>query len=130
MFDKDGLKKTFIKFLYKMSCKNAIETWFLNQDDKNFFEKNKLISPRKSKLLYGEGINLSKFVRMKKIDYKNGINVIMISRLLIEKGVYEFCEAAKYFKIKKSININFSLLGPFDKLNPKSLKLRYNGIYR
>ena len=47
----------------------------------------------------------------------------MASRILIDKGIFEFFEAAKYLK-KKYKDWNFMLIGPMDYKSHASLKKR------
>ena len=68
-------------------------------------------------LIKGSGIDLGKFTSTK--EPKEVFNVMMISRLLKDKGVYEFIEAAKILKSLDS-KINMILVGDLDE-NPMSI---------
>ena len=69
-------------------------------------------------LINGSGVALDKF---KFFPCKTQIpNIMMASRLLIDKGVIEFLEAAKILS-KKNIKANFILVGEPDLDNPSSI---------
>lgn len=100
----------FIIVLYKLFIKNAFFIFFQNKDDKNFFLKH--INPFKKssfRVLPGSGVNLSKF-SFSPFKPKKEFRIMMISRLLITKGVLNYLEAANYLKSKYR-NINFTLVG-------------------
>ena len=58
---------------------------------------------------------------MKKQKENEIIKVALVARMLKDKGIYEFVEAAKILKSKK-IKCRFLLIGDIDKKNPTSLK--------
>ena len=91
-----------------------------------------IIEEEKTEVIKGSGVNTEKFslknideeVRekiKKEIDYnKEKIFVTLISRMLWQKGVKEFVEAAETLK-KRHNNIEFLLVGPIDKENPSGI---------
>ena len=97
-----------------LKCMNRV--YFLKNDDKQYFEKY-LVSPRKTKRIFGIGINLEKFSPLE--QSKDDITFLFIGRLLIDKGVKEFIEAAKIVSAKYP-QAKFALVGDSD-VNPASL---------
>jgi glycosyltransferase involved in cell wall biosynthesis len=96
----------------------ANEVWFLNQDDKLFFEKIRIIKPEKSFILNGEGVNTDHFL-LEPIP-RNKISFILIARILFDKGVKEYFEAAK--KLKKIYpDVSFKILGYLKSDNPMAI---------
>jgi N,N'-diacetylbacillosaminyl-diphospho-undecaprenol alpha-1,3-N-acetylgalactosaminyltransferase len=104
-------------------CKKVI---FQNPDDLEFFLKKKIIIKRKAELIMGSGVDCNYFQKERAdiseaeaIKRQLGLNgeilVVMISRLLWQKGVKEFVEASE--KLRNS-QIKFVLVGPIDKENP------------
>ena len=80
-----------------------------NPDDYKIFSKFRIIKKNRLKIINGSGVNSSFF---KSLSFPTNINetrFIMISRLLKEKGVIEFCEAARVLKQKKIGEILFYL---------------------
>ena len=84
--------------MYKFALKERIR-YFQNKDDKNLFERLK-ISPieQKNIVVNGSGVNLKYYPFT---PLPNEISFLMISRLLVNKGVREYAHAAR--KLKKNI---------------------------
>lgn len=123
-----GLGYTFIntnyithitKFLYKISLSSAKQVWFLNQDDQALFVKNKIIKSSNSMVLNGEGINLDEYSPIKKL--KNEKSFLLIARLLWDKGVGEYVDAARMLK-KKYPKAQFNILGYLGVDNPSAIE--------
>lgn len=121
---KDGfnLKLYVLKriqvYLYRISIPRLNAIIFLNEDDKNdLIDKNK-IKAKEVFILGGIGVNIDKY----KFTNPNvdKISFIFIARLLIEKGVYEYINAAKIVKAHYP-ETKFYLLGDIDEKNPGSL---------
>lgn len=118
--DKKGLK-SIVERLYQAAFNAAHLTFFLNQDDFDFFYKKQLIKNTKYWLLPGEGIDCIHFSPNSNIENQTRENekviFLMSSRLLRDKGVYEFVEAAREVKIFFP-ETKFLLLGKRDERNP------------
>ena len=124
---KKKIIKIIIFLLYKFSLKKAKSIFFQNQDDLKLFKDEKIISNfENSVIVNGSGVNLD-YYKFKPLSAKiKKINFLLIARLLKDKGIYEYVEAAKI--IKKSYperELSFSLLGSFD-TNPSAIT--YNEI--
>ncbi len=93
---------------------------FENIDDLNYFKNLKAIDPINSCVISGAGVEIDKSFSKRK--RKNEIpKVVLIARMLRDKGIYEFFEAFQLLKNKK-IECKFVLVGDVDPLNPSSLK--------
>ena len=120
--DKGGIKKKlvnfFVKKLYKKSLKYNSKVFFLNPDDSDLFIELNLVSFSQVLVLNGEGVDLEYFA------YENSlpetVTVIVLSRLLKDKGILEYFEAAKILKSKYGKNVVFKLAGSIDD-NPASI---------
>lgn len=106
--EKESFIQKITLSLYKVSFKKINKIYFQNEENMLFFKKNNLISSKFS-LVPGSGVNLNEF---KKIDYpeKEEINFIFISRIMKEKGIDQYLEAATFIK-KKYKNVNFHICG-------------------
>lgn len=119
IFIKNSLLSYFTKYLYSFSLQFPSKVYFLNQIDKKFFIDNKIIKSSKSFLLNGEGINTDYYSPTKKIENKKDKFVFLkICRLIWEKGIGQYVEAAKILKEKFKENIEFQLIGFIDNDNP------------
>lgn len=95
------------KWFYKKGIKKNDLNIFLNQDDFDMFCKAKISIKEKSMILRGIGIDTSSFPYVPPTYQKK---VLMVSRLIINKGVLDFCEIAKVAK-KLDPTVEFQLLG-------------------
>lgn len=68
----------------------------------------------------GSGVDLDKFKSARSVEIRNPVRVLMVARLLYDKGVREFCEAARIIGAGK---VNFRLVGDRDEGNPASLSI-------
>ena len=118
-FLRQGCVKRISTTLYKLSLKKAKEIWFLNPDDREVFFTEKIIKKKKNHLLPGEGVDAEKYQPQKK--KKNYFSFIFIGRILWDKGVGEYIEAAKTLK-KEYPEIRFQLLGALGSENPAAVK--------
>lgn len=112
---KDTLKKRVIKkiqtMLYKLALPLAKKVLFLNNDDYHDLIIKNNICISSSEIIGGIGVNLRDYVYS--APSAGDIHFGMVSRLLIEKGVREYIEAAK--RIKKIYpNVRFSIAGSLD----------------
>ncbi|EGR4154654.1 glycosyltransferase family 1 protein [Vibrio cholerae] len=103
--------------LYKFAFRYPKEVWFLNEDDRSAFLEHQLIAPNKAVLLHGEGVNLNHFVPTDKPQPDEHVRFLLIARMLRDKGVCEFVEAARQIR-KQHPNAIFQLLGDCGVPNP------------
>lgn len=109
-FINKGLIHQLAKWLYKMSLRIPKRVWFLNQDDQNLFLSQKIVTESKALCINGEGINTEEF--SPRIPDTDQFKVLLIARLLKDKGLYEYFAAAE--KIKKlKPQVEFEILGPY-----------------
>lgn len=121
-----GLGYTFIKEnfiskvarrLYKLAFRFPIEVWFLNADDRQSFLDYGLVDERKAVVLHSEGIDTTYFTPLPKPKADEKFRFLLIARMLWDKGVGEYVEAAKLLKSKYP-NLVFQLLGATGVPNP------------
>ena len=118
-FKRKNLKYLMIK-LYKEGLKSAAKVIFQNKDDESLFYKLKIIKKNNStRVVNGTGVDLNAYpfsVLPSKPIF------LMISRLLVDKGVREYVEAAKIVK-SRIPNTIFQLAGYLDE-NPSGISLK------
>lgn len=104
---------------YALSLRFADTVIFLNPDDRNEFARMGLTHARQRVgLVNGAGVDLDHF---RPAPMPQGpITFLMIARLLRDKGVYEYVEAARLVK-RAHPEVRFVLVGPFDP-NPTAVK--------
>ena len=106
--ENKGLLQKIIVHLYKIALKKAKCVFFQNNENKQFFIDNN-ISVGKGRLIPGSGVNLKHF---HVLDYpaSDTIEFVFISRIMKEKGIEQYLEAAEYIK-NKYPNTRFHICG-------------------
>lgn len=108
-----------VKFLYKLALKKNNVIFFQNPDDQELFQKMGLISAEtKSVVVSGSGVNTEYFNYEK--PKNDPISFLIMARLIEDKGIIEFIEAADMLKDNHP-DVKFNILGPFD-INPTAIK--------
>lgn len=102
---------------YRIALKKSKKVFFQNSDDVKLFKDLKMVEPQKTVMLNGSGVNLDKFTPL---PFPHDFAFLCISRLIRDKGVLEYMQAAELVK-KKYPQVRFLLVGPYDS-NPSALK--------
>lgn len=110
------LRQGVLSFLKILLSRKGTYLVVQNRDDER--ELNSCLVPARTFLIPGSGVNLKRF----RIGSRSHCppRVIMVARLLKDKGVREFLEAARLLK-KQGINGDFFCAGEIDPANPSSL---------
>jgi glycosyltransferase involved in cell wall biosynthesis len=123
VFIGGGWLKRVVSTLYKIAFKNSSKVFFQNEDDLNLFRENRLISHQLTEVLAGSGINLNYFSPEEKVissSINSPYKFLLIARMLKDKGVVEYVNAAQMLK-KSGVNAEFCLLGFLDVQNPAAI---------
>lgn len=110
-----------VKILYKIALIFPKRIFFLNEDDRNLFVKNKLVCLNKVLILPSEGINTSFYAPVKSLKKKEDPFIFLFAgRFLWDKGVGKLVEA---FKLVKEVfpRTELWLLGMIDRGNPQGI---------
>ncbi|MFM5482330.1 glycosyltransferase family 4 protein [Aeromonas veronii] len=124
-FVNDNVVAKIARQLYKIAFRFPKEIWFLNEDDRQIFLQHRLVARHKAILLHSEGINLNYFTPsepsgvLQQRDEK--IRFLLIARMLWDKGIGEFVEAAKLVKAQYP-QATFQLLGACGVANPSVIE--------
>ncbi len=106
------------KCLYRIGLPSNRRVVFVNPDDRNLFAKGRYVPARKTVVVNGMGVDLSRYAHVPPKE-GDGTRFLMVSRLLRDKGVREYVEAAKTIKAKYP-EARFRLAGSLD-ANPSSV---------
>ena len=93
---------------------------FQNPDDQALFAQHKIIHPQHASIIKGSGVDLQQFT-FSAIP-KGKIKIILVARMLRDKGVGEFVKAATMLK-QQGVDADFLLVGSVDLGNPKSISI-------
>lgn len=108
------------KRLYKIALKSTKTIFFQNEDDMKIFVDNKLVESSSCIITPGSGINLEKF-KQRDIPNEKNLKFLFVGRLIKDKGIREFVDAARIIK-KKFSNVDFQVLGPVGSENRSAIK--------
>ncbi|MFL7023560.1 glycosyltransferase family 4 protein [Enterovibrio norvegicus] len=120
VFINEGLTSKIARMLYKISQPKASKIFFQNEDDKLLFQKNKLAPDALADRLPGSGADLSRFQVLPSED-DGVVRFLLIARMLYDKGIGHYVEAARELKAKYGESIEFRLLGFLDVNNPSAV---------
>lgn len=117
--------KNAVIFLNKIAFKNSSSVFFMNEDNKEFYEKIGILSSQQNKrVVAGSGVNLDRF-KFHKYPKDKNIKFTFIARILKDKGIEEFLLAAEMIK-KKDPKIEFEVIGFVDEEKYKKLLYKYH----
>jgi len=120
-FTDNSFRVKIINLIVKYVCRFSLirnkGVFFLNPDDLKVFVEGKIIRKEQAVLVNGCGVDLDQFqVTRAKLE---GPVFLMIARLIKNKGVREYVEAARIIKLKYP-EVRVQLLGSLD-AHPSSL---------
>ncbi len=142
-FLNQGVKAWVARNLYRTALRFSQRVWFLNQDDATRFIDSGLVKADKVAILPGEGVNTDDFVPRDNSHRDSSIRILLVARLLYDKGIAEFAEAGRLLQQQQhqaadhhAVNprnvhehdemlhlpaIRLQLLGPFYPQNPQAI---------
>lgn len=115
-FMSDGLLSRLVAFLYRIAFRRAPIVFFQNPDDRDLFVARKIVGPNQARLLPGSGVDLAHFAPRERAGSDDDVCFLFIGRLLGDKGVREFVDAARLLRQARP-GWRFQLLGDFDPEN-------------
>lgn len=122
LFASNSIAYRAARFLYKFVLKNPKRIFFQNYDDLEIFIKKKFASPGKTQRIPGSGIDYNHYAPREVKKDPDKFIFLFISRLVKDKGILEYIEAARILK-QKSLPVECQVLGPLWLQNMKSLNV-------
>lgn len=109
--ENPGLMQLLTVKLYKMGVKKAACVFFQNQENEDFFNSRSM-APGHHHLLPGSGVNIARFALL---PYPKGktVDFLFISRVMKEKGIDQYLEAARVIHARHPETV-FHILGGCD----------------
>ena len=125
VFIESGIKaklfRVLIALLYRSALSDAKTVIFQNSSDRDVLKKLGAIKPEQELFIRGSGVDLSLYPVLP--EPKDKLVVMLVARLLIDKGVYEFVKAAEIIKAQVD-NVRMVLVGSTDPGNPNSVTMQ------
>ncbi|MFC3322080.1 glycosyltransferase family 4 protein [Mesorhizobium cantuariense] len=113
-FVRGGLLLRTAKALYRVALARSKMVFFQNDDDRILFVDGHLVRKEQTGLLPGSGIDLVRFAPSSEVRTRSdAIVFLLVARLLWDKGVGEFIEAARLVR-QELPGVRFQLLGFLD----------------
>lgn len=119
-FIRGGWLTKFVTLLYRLALRRSKIIFFQNPDDRDLFVGRGIIAPGQARLLPGSGIDLDRFAPAEQPAEGPPV-FLLVGRLLGDKGLREFVDAARELRVKYP-GWRFQLLGPLDEGNRTSIK--------
>lgn len=113
-----SIRRSLVAALYRLALRRSgVFVIFQNEDDRSLLEQHAGVSASQSVCIRGSGVDLAAWP-VKPVPQGKAV-VMMPARLLADKGVVEFVEAAK--RLRNRTSARFVLVGDVDLGNPTSL---------
>jgi len=98
---------------YRTALSGNYRVFFQNPDDRNFFLERSIVDEDQCVVLQGTGIDTKRFSPRAPSTTGQGTGFLMVTRLLADKGVREFAQAARMIRADHS-QVRCGLLGSWD----------------
>ena len=113
------LLRPMVRILLRYALSRAKAVVFQNVTDARIFEKDRLVLPEQVLIIPGSGVNTRKFSFASCAPQGKRV-FLFVGRLLRDKGIYEFIEAAKRFS--ELDDVEFRVAGHPDAGNRSSIR--------
>ena len=119
---KSSIRKKLLLWGYHVLL-HSKKVWvlFQNPDDQALFSQYKIVYQKHAFIIRGSGVNLQQFIASP--IPKGRTKIILVARMLWDKGVGEFVEAATILK-QQGVDADFIIVGSVDLGNPKSIPVK------
>lgn len=108
------------KCLYRFALRYSKKVFFQNEHDRELFIRDRLVDPAKTDRLPGSGIDTNKEIPLHHSVANKDIRFLFVARLLKDKGLVEYVDAARIIKAKYP-DVEFDVLGPYYHGNPSAI---------
>jgi glycosyltransferase involved in cell wall biosynthesis len=116
---------TGYKILYRIAFSTCDKVFFLNRDDLTIFLHSHLLPGTKAGVIPGSGVNTDHYslaATSEQAPRQSGLRFLLMARMLWDKGIREFVEAAGMVR-QRYPDAEFTLLGPTDSANRSGITL-------
>ena len=117
---KDDILQYITIFLYKVGFSKVEKVFFQNNDDRDLFLKKEIVPESKADLLPGSGVDTNKFCPKDKTRSSFHMIFLLIARVIRDKGIMEYIEAAKKIRMKY-VTVEFQIMGELGSLNKSAI---------
>jgi len=122
VFLDDRISSKIARFLYRIALRFPKRVFFQNRDDRDLFVRKKLVHIRKTDLIPGSGIDTVRFAPRPPRAPDGRVRFLLIARLVRDKGLIEYIEAAHVLRQRYGKRVECALLGAFYPGNPTAVR--------
>lgn len=112
-FQKDGLLKKLVTFLYKAALKRAKVVFFENSENMRLFREEKIVREEQCCLLNGAGVNLTRYTCAPYPPCEGPVRFLFVGRVMREKGVDELFAAMERLNAA-GVSCTLDVLGNYE----------------
>jgi len=109
-----------VKTLYWWALRSPAKIYFQNEDDRSLFVSEGLVDPARTERIPGSGVDIERFSPVARAEREGGCVFLLVARLLWDKGIGEFVEAARLVK-REFPNTEFHVVGFLGVQNPSAI---------
>lgn len=119
-FSRESITTKIARKLYRISQHYSDWIFFQNEEDREIFVQNRFVSKNITSRLPGSGVDLSRFMVTPSVD-DGVVRFLLIARMLYQKGIEQYVNAARNLKKIYGDGVEFRLLGFLDTNNPSAV---------
>lgn len=122
VFTRESPLTWLVRRLYRITFYRSPRVFFQNMQDMHMFVSERLVRPTQAERIPGSGVDLERFMpTVGKPDHgKDRVVFLLVARMLWDKGVGDYIEAARLVKANHP-QAEFRLLGFVDMTNPSGI---------
>lgn len=115
------LLSKIVRTMYRTALGRSSTVFFQNPDDRELFERLKIVRKDTTEVVPGSGVDVEYFHPNFHNPAESGdVKILFVGRLLKDKGIHEFISAAGKLH-KNGDRLRFYALGDFDERNPSCI---------
>jgi len=119
-FSKRGMVRWLASLGYRLALPLSAATIFQNSDDRNLFLNKGWIPESRARLIIGSGVDCARYCPSNSGPESDRSRVLMVGRLLCQKGIQEYIEAARIVK-QDFPGARFQLAGEREPCHPDTV---------
>ncbi len=116
--ESESLAYKVARLLYRFVLKKTALVFFQNKDDLGIFLQKKFVTLKQAAIIPGSGVDYDHFAPLPQKRNDNKFVFLFISRLIKDKGILEYVEAAAQL-LETNPEVTCQVLGPYYSQNLK-----------